>query len=83
MWKKCLTQRDLINTKHHSESSSATNPLKKSPEEKLHPLYFKVYIEKSVKKIADDGFYTAYQQELHGYVVGPLDKVNAAYKASD
>ena len=38
---------------------------------------------RSVKKIPDDGFYTTYQQELHDYVVGPLDKVNAAYKASD
>ena len=90
--KKCVTQRGLTrhtNAKHQQQqnpdqsnqnTASANSKKIKSLEEILHTQYFKVFLEKCVKKLADDGCYPDnIRKEFHDYVVGPLDKVNAAY----
>ena len=89
---KYVTQRGLTrhtNAKHQQQqnpdesnqnTASANSKKIKLSEEILHPLYFKVFLEKCVKKLADDGCYPDnIRKEFHDYVVGPLDKVNAAY----
>ena len=89
---KYVTQRGLTrhtNAKHQQQqnpdesnqnTASANSKKIKSSEEILNPLYFKDFLEKCVKKLADDGCYPDnIRKEFHDYVVGPLDKVNAAY----
>lgn len=85
--KVCKSQRGLTrhrNVKHaptntDSAIASTSQNVKKTPEELLHPLYFKKYVNASALKLAKDECYSEKtREEFDGYTV-TLDEANASY----
>ena len=87
--KVCLSKGGLtrhMNSKHpdHSiatSSSTGSPAVTKKPEEVLHPLYFKKYVQKSVEKLAKDGCYPAHVLDNFKNFVVTLDNVMPAYNS--
>ena len=85
--KVCKTKRGLTrhkSTKHVQTDAGTTrptsNPIGKTPEEMLHPLYFKKYVNLSASKLSSDGCYSEKTcKEFEGYEVS-LDDANESYR---
>lgn len=88
--KVCITKRGLTrhcNAKHKNEytqtepnSLAGSEQVVKMPEEILHPLYFKKYVENSVAKLGEDECYPQeVMNEFKAYKVGTLNDVNCSY----
>ena len=82
--KVCLSKGGLtrhLNTKHSNENSvQKSSPAAKKPEEILHPLYFKRYLEKSATKLAADECYPVeIMDEFKNFNINSLDDVSTSY----
>ena len=85
--KVCISKRGLtrhVNCKHKPKQSQqldkATCSKSKSPEEKMHPLLFKYFLEVSAKKLSLDECYPSdIMDEFKAYSFRTLDDVLPSY----
>lgn len=82
--KNCKSQRGLTrhrNVKHPQENiDNPAKPHKKTPEEIIHPLYFKKIVNNSASKLAQDECYSEKtRQEFECYTVS-LDDADEVFK---
>ena len=68
--KRGLTSRQGVSHSHEANVENRTPSAVKSPEEKLHPLYFKKFIQNGASKFALDECYSEkFRKEFSSYVV--------------